>query len=403
MYKLLAKLAWKNSFLRLSRTFLLIMMISVSMSMMLSIQALYDGMAENMLDKNRRSYSGDVSIFAKGYLIDKEIKDIISDADTMTKDLKGNPAVTSVIGRVNVQGLLSTARKSSFITLVGIDLEDEKQFGQFEQFLKSGELSVEKNSAIIGLELAKKLKVKIGSKVVFSTQDIHGEIISVAYKIKAIVQTTNIALDAKGMFVDKTRLQKLLGLQSNQVSQISVMLSDEKVTKEIQNRYREYDVKSFMELQPMMQQMQDIMYIFNSITFMIVMSVVFVGIFGVMYVSILDRIREFGIMMSVGYHYKYVRLQVILEAVIVGFLGYVVGAVLGYGMLLYLQYYGLDFTSFSDALEMWGYESVIYGTIKVSYFTTTFVAIVLASLLSVVIPLRKLKKLSLVDIIKVEK
>ncbi|WP_304545614.1 ABC transporter permease [Sulfurimonas microaerophilic] len=403
MYKLLAKLAWKNSFLRLSRTFLLIMMISVSMSMMLSIQALYDGMAENMLDKNRRSYSGDVSIFAKGYLIDKEIKDIISDADMMTKNLKENPGVTSVIGRVNVQGLLSTARKSSFITLVGFDLEDEKQFGQFDQFLKSGELSVEKNSAIIGLELAKKLKVKIGSKVVFSAQDVHGEIISVAYKIKAIVQTTNIALDAKGMFVDKTRLQKLLGLQSNQVSQISVMLSDEKVTKEIQNRYREYDVKSFMELQPMMQQMQDIMYIFNSITFMIVMSVVFVGIFGVMYVSILDRIREFGIMMSVGYHYKYVRLQVILEAVIVGFLGYVVGAVLGYGMLLYLQYYGLDFTSFSDALEMWGYESVIYGTIKGSYFTTTFVAIVLASLLSVVIPLRKLKKLSLVDIIKVEK
>ncbi|MEJ2373637.1 MAG: FtsX-like permease family protein, partial [Sulfurimonas sp.] len=164
-----------------------------------------------------------------------------------------------------------------------------------------------------------------------------------------------------------------------------------------------YDVKSFIQLLPMMQQMQDLMKLFNSITFIIVMSVVFVGIFGVMYVSVLDRIREFGIMLSVGYYYKYIRLQIICEAVIVGFFGYVVGAIAGFFLLLYLQNVGLDFSTFSDALEMWGYESIIYGTIKLRYFTSTFVAIMTASILSIVIPLRKIKKLNPVDIIKVEK
>lgn len=153
----------------------------------------------------------------------------------------------------------------------------------------------------------------------------------------------------------------------------------------------------------MMQQMQDMMFIFNSITFVIVMAVVFVGIFGVMYVSVLDRIREFGIMLSVGYHYRYIRWQIILEALLVGLLGYMLGGVIGYGLLLYLQNVGLDFSAFSDALEMWGYESMIYGVIHLHYFTSTFVAIIIASLLSVVIPLGKIKKMDPVDVIKVEK
>ena len=402
MFKLVFKLAWKNSFSRLSRTLLVIGMIAVSMSMMLSIEGLYDGMTENMLDKNKRSYSGDVSIFAKNYLIDKEIKQNIHDRQLL-HELQKLSGVEKITTRLTAEGLLSTARKSSFISLVGIDLEKEKTFGNFGEFLKEGSLSVEKNRAIIGIELAKDLKVKIGSKVVFSTQDTKGEIVSVAYKISGIVQTTNIGFDSRAIFVDKKNIQKVLGLQSDQVTQIMLMVSDKKVIMELQQKYKNYDVKNFIQLLPMMQQMQDLMKLFNSITFFIVMSVVFVGIFGVMYVSVLDRIREFGIMLSVGYYYKYIRLQIICEAVIVGFFGYVVGAIAGFFLLLYLQNVGLDFSTFSDALEMWGYESIIYGTIKLRYFTSTFVAIMMASILSIVIPLRKIKKLNPVDIIKVEK
>ena len=77
MYKLILKMAWKNSFLRPARTVLVITMIAVSMSMMLAIQGLYDGMVKNMIDKNKRSGSGDVSIYAKDYRVEKDIKYII--------------------------------------------------------------------------------------------------------------------------------------------------------------------------------------------------------------------------------------------------------------------------------------------------------------------------------------
>ncbi len=403
MFKLILKMAWKNSFLRLSRTLLVVVMIAVSMSMMLGIQGLYDGIAFNMLDKNKRSGSGDIGVYAKEYRVDKDLKHRIQNALEIKTQIAKMQNVDAVVMRIKAEGLASTARKSSFASIVGINLAEEEGFGKFSEFLKSGEIDLKKRGALIGIELAKTLKVHIGSKVIFSTQDSSGEINSIALKIRAIIQTTNIALDTSAIFVDMKKLHKFLGIDAKEATQISIMSEDKNLQKQLTLKYPNLEVKTFFQLQPMMKQMQDMMIIFNSITFFIVMSVVFVGIFGVMYVSILDRIREFGIVLSIGMHYKYIRLQIVLESVIVGLLGYVGGAILGTMLLLYMKNYGLDLSAFSDALEMWGYESTIYGTIKISYFTNTFVAIITASLLSVWIPLRKIKKLNPIEVIKADK
>ncbi|MCD6433815.1 MAG: ABC transporter permease [Sulfurimonas sp.] len=403
MFKLILKMAWKNSFLRLSRTLLVVLMISVSMSMMLGIAGLYDGMTLNMIDKTKRSESGDLSIYAKDYRVQKDIKYRIENAWSIKKELEKRDGVEAVVLRIKADGLVSTARKSSFASIIGIDLDDEERFGRFSEFLKKGEIDLSKRGAIIGIELAKTLKVRIGSKLVFSTQDISGEINSMALKVKGIVHTTNIGLDTGAVFIDKQKLHRFLGTKPDEAIQIAIKSEDKKLLEILKAKYPALEVKNFLELQPMLKQMQDMMLIFNGVSFAIVMGVVFIGILGVMYVSILDRIREFGIMLGVGMHYKYIRLQIILESLFVGLTGYISGAVLGVVLLIYLRDYGLDFSAFSDALAMWGYESTIKGTIKISYFTNTFVAIMSASMLSVIIPLRKIKKLNPIDVIKAEK
>jgi ABC-type lipoprotein release transport system permease subunit len=403
MYKLILKMAWKNSFLRPARTLLVITMIAVSMSMMLAIQGLYDGMVKNMIDKNKRSGSGDISIYAKDYRAQKDIKYRIKDAKKIKEDIQKLDGVKSVVLRIRAEGLASTARKSSFSSVHGIDLKEEEHFGAFSEFLKEGEINFEKRGIAIGIELAKTLKVRIGSKLIFSTQESSGEINSIALKVKGIVQTTNISLDSNAIFVDIKTLHKFLGTDAADATQIAIMSEEINLAKLLKAKYSNLEVKSFLELQPMIKQMQEMMVIFNSITFFIVMSVVFIGIFGVVYVSILDRIREFGIVLGIGMQYKYIRAQIFLESIIVGLLGYISGALLGAILLIYLRDYGLDLSAFSDALEMWGYEAVITGTIKLSYFTTTFAAIITASCLSVLIPLRKIKKLNPIEVIKAEK
>jgi len=221
-------------------------------------------------------------------------------------------------------------------------------------------------------------------------------------RVRGIVQTNNVSLDASALYINRGKLQNFLGVSEKTVTQIAIRTDSAKLQKELTKEYSNLDVKSFLQLYPMMKQMEDITDIFNSITFFIVMTVVFIGIMGVMYVSILDRIREFGIMRSIGMAYGLIRLQIFLEAIFIGVLGYVLGALFGYAILCYLQMYGVDLSEFADGLESFGYSSTMYATIKISYFTTTFFAIMGASLLSVLLPLKKIKNMNTIEVTKAD-
>ena len=83
-------------------------------------------------------------------------------------------------------------------------------------------MNLSKRSAVIGVELAKTLKLRIGSKVVFTTQNSSGEINSISLKIKGIVQTTNILMDSNAIFVDIKNLYKFLSIDETQATQISI-------------------------------------------------------------------------------------------------------------------------------------------------------------------------------------
>ena len=193
-----------------------------------------------------------------------------------------------------------------------------------------------------------------------------------------------------------------MAVPKGSASQIAIRSDAKSLKASLEKEYPSLDVKSFLELYPMIKQMQEMMRIFNSVTFIIVMLVVFIGITGVMYVSILDRIREFGIMKSIGMSYRLIRLQIYSEALFIGMFGYILGALFGYLILYYLENYGLDLSAFAEGMESFGMSSIIYATIKTSYFSTTFFAIITASLLSVWFPLKKIKKMNSIEVTKVD-
>ena len=401
MYRLLLKLSFKNAFARLSRTLLVIVMIAVSMSMMLSIEGLYDGMTNAMAERVKRSDCGEVSMYNKNYRASRALKDNIINAQSIAQKLEREKGVKSVVLRLKADGLSSTARKSAFSTIIGINISAEEQFGGFSAFLQKGSIDISKNGVLVGSELAKKLKLKVGDKLVFSTQNLEGEITGMALHVRGIIQTNNVVLDRAALYVDAKKLHKLLGVPMQSATQIALRLENEHLIPTLKSSYKNLDVKSLLELYPMIKQMQQIMKIFNAITFFIVMLVVFIGIMGVMYVSILERMREFGIMRSIGMSYVLLRRQIFTEALFVGISGYFAGAIMGYMALYYLKVHGLDMRAFAEGLESFGYSSILHATIEPHYFGATFLAIIAASLLSVVLPLRKIKNMSIVDATKV--
>lgn len=408
MFNINLKMAWLNVWRRKIRSLLMMLMIGVSMSVMLAIQGLYDGMTRHMIESTLRSESGEISVFAPSYRLHQNLQYRLKETHTIIKEMEESTEVAAVASRVRVMGLASTARKSTLAKIVGVDIAKENAFGRLDEFIVDGELTFGEHDegAVIGKKLAQDLNIKVGERVIFSAQDSHGELSAVSLRIKGIIQTTNMAIDNLSLFVSLEKSRVITALGKDESTELALRLKQDADTdafkSRLAKRWPDLEIYTWKELYPALEQMQVMVDIFNGISFLIVMMMVFIGILGVMFVSILERIREFGIRLAIGEPYAFLRTQVIYEALILGAGGYLLGVAAGSISLIYLQKYGLDLSSFSAGLAEFGMHSILYAAVRFHYFTTTFAAIVLAALLSAVLPLRRLKRLDPIEVIQGE-
>ena len=69
------------------------------------------------------------------------------------------------------------------------------------------------------------------------------------------------------------------------------------------------------------------------------------GIFNTLFVSVTERMREFGIMLAIGYSPREIHALVMMESLWMGFVGLVVGALVTLGPYVYLHAHGIDMSA----------------------------------------------------------
>jgi len=401
MFKSAVRMAWASLIRRRGRSFLVVLMICVSLWGLLLMQGIYDGMTEQMISNAIRSDSGQLSLFAPGYRLDPALDKLIAQTqeaeENMINFLEADTRVSTYVQRLRQNGLVATAHYSRNTEIYGVDLQHEKPHGHLQEYLYRGKYSFGKKNkgVVLGFKLAEKLQVTIGKKIILSAQNSRSEVTSIALKVTGIIKTNNMWLDENAVFIDLGKARSFLGVGQG-VSQIAIMLKDDQylaeLQQDLQQNFPQMDVLRWDEMYPALMQSRVIMYGFSLIISIIIFAIAGLGIFGVMLVSVMERIREFGIMLAIGTGFRQIRIIILLESLIMGLSGFLAGSLCGGLSLLYFKEYGLDLTMFSEAFEAFGMDAVTHAQIRSDYFITAFTAVVLATIISVYFPLKILKK-----------
>ncbi|CAK8725107.1 ABC-type transport system, involved in lipoprotein release, permease component [Candidatus Electrothrix laxa] len=397
MFSLIIKIARASLARRGLRSLLVVMMIAVSLWGLLLIEGVYEGMIEQMINNAIRSDSGHLSLFAKDYRSDPDLARQVHAVPAIKTVLEQDTRVRSFAERIKQDGLAATAHASRGAAIIGMDLEKEEQHGRLAEYLQKGEFSFGKKGKgiILGFKLADTLRVRIGSKIILSAQDMHAEVASAAFRVTGILKTNNMGLDERAVFIDLNKMRKMLIVPEG-VSQIAVIVHEQdqlaQVQADVQKRFPDLDILRWDELYPALMQSKVIMDGFNMVISGMIFCVAALGIFGVILVSVLERIREFGIMLAIGTRFSLIRNIILAESFFLGLIGFVFGSLIGGANLYYFKIYGLDLSAFSDAFDEFGMDAITYAVIRPSYFFTAFAAVLLATFFSVLIPLRVLKK-----------
>lgn len=392
------KMAILHLLRRKGRSLLISLMIAISLIGLLLMEGMYEGMMKQLTLNSIKTGSGTLVIENKELRADPNIKYNIKEPNKITSILDNESLINSYVLRITEKGLISTAGFSQAVTINGVDLEKEAKHSQFQNYITKGEYSFKERDrgAIIGYRLAKKLKVDIGKKVIITMQDVNNEVVSVALKVSAIIKTNNIDIDSNGLLMDINLLRTLTALEG--VTQISILLpnanNDFIVKQSLEKKIINSDIAiySYKELYPTLHESEAFMETFSQVSSGFIFIVASLGIFGVVLVSVLERIREFGIMMAIGTQFKDIVKLIIYESLIITMSGYIIGALIGACLLWYFNLYGLNLSGFSDAFSIFGMDSNIKANIRQEYFTQSFISVFVATIAAVIIPIRTLKK-----------
>jgi len=161
------------------------------------------------------------------------------------------------------------------------------------------------------------------------------------------------------------------------------------------------EVMGWDELMPELVQfivMDDVSaYIFDAILFMVVAF----GILNTIQMSVFERTREFGVMLSIGTSPGQVVSMVLIESFFIALLGTVLGLLSGYGVSLYFQYNPIDYSSFSEEIAVWGISTTMFpaDATALNLGMTALITMALAMLFSI-FPARRASKLNPIEAIR---
>ena len=388
---LFAKMAGRNIVRNLRRTLITLAAITFGLASIILFFGFSDGFHAQWVENSVKIYGGHLQIMGKGYNDDRQLNKSIKDVDLINDMVSGLPAVTDFTTRIDIHGLASTAESSRGVVVRGIDLEPEKRITSLDQRIIEGEYLEKESSGgiMVGYRLAQRLNARIGDKIVLMVQAADGSLGAELYRLRGIFKIGAAELDTMLAIITLKDAQTLTAL-GNRVTQVVLTLDHPESVFPLQKQLtsklglRGYEVISWQDFLPLAKEMIDLSSVFMYVVLVIVLIVVSLGILNTMLMSIMERTREFGIMMALGTKPRQIIRLVMLESAMLGSIGVMLGIGVGIGLNRLISINGFDLSEWSGAMELVAslhpviYPSTSAGNVVLAMATTFLTTLVVS-------------------------
>ena len=105
--------------------------------------------------------------------------------------------------------------------------------------------------------------------------------------------------------------------------------------------------------------------------------------------AVLERQREFGVLMAIGMNRPRVFMMIVYETVILTMAGIPIGMLLTYASVDYLAIHGIDMSVFASGLSQFGVGNIIYPVLDAAMLLPVTVLTAITAVLSSIYPAMK--------------
>jgi len=226
------------------------------------------------------------------------------------------------------QAIITSEYGNAGIVLKGIETKLEPSVSKLKEYTKQGSFEISDNGILLGKELAKKLGVVIGDEITLFTS-YKPQIL----KVKGIFECGMYEYDDNFAFISLKKAQKILGLE-NAVSSIEVKLSDVYQASKIAEKINHtlgypYWVRTWQEMN---KNLFSALKLEKTVMFIILSLIILVAGFNIasnLIMRVMQKTKEIGILRAMGASSLSIQAIFLLEGVIMGIVGTIIGSLGG--------------------------------------------------------------------------
>lgn len=400
-------LAWRNVWRNKARSLVIMASIALGLYAGLSVLALYQGMLQSRIRTLIDEETGHIQIHHPRFTEELEAAHYIENPEKVKQVLARLPEVSQINARVVTAGMLSTARGTAGVQVIGCDTLTEFSFSALGRKTEGGARfrSGKRNQAIIGRKLADKMKLRPGSRFVLMFNDSASSLISGAFRVTAIYRSANSALDERLVYVQAGELAGLLAMPG-QIHEIGLKLHrDEDVEAQARNLKRLFPglkTETWKEISPETDFLAKTADTYAYVVVIIIMIALAFGILNTMLMAIMERTREIGMIAALGCSRGRIFGLVLCETVFLTAAGVPAGIFLAWITCAYFSQTGLDLSGMGEEMMSgYGFRTVIYPEFPLKKLVPVLSVVSITALISGFLPAWKAAGMKPADTLKI--
>ncbi len=364
--KLFLTLAWRNIWRNKKRSLILMSSVVLAVFVAVLFTSMQNGQGEYLVNLTVSMYTGHLQVHKKGYWEDRTLEYSMISMKSMESVFEQNKDVKAIAPRLETFALLANLHTTKYASLIGIDPQKEYSFTQLQNRLVRGRYLSDTSTGLMLAEgLAKNLGVDVGDSIVVYSQGWQGVTVAALVPVEGIIQYPIPEPNNTMAYLALSYAQDLFNC-NGRLTSIAVLLNGRedrlpKFATRIQNHYgEEYEVMTWYEMMPELVQAIQSNDAGTVMLLFILYLVIGFGIFGTVMMMTLERIHEFGVLLSLGFERWRMMIVCFLEAVMLSFTACAVGIILSVPVVFYLTAHPIQFTGdYAQAMLAYGYEPIL--------------------------------------------
>lgn len=360
-------MAWRNVWRNWRRTVIAVIAIALGLAFILTFDGMLGGMDEALYGKQVKLLGGHVQVHAPGYREKMNRSPLLplSDPDALAQAAQAQPEAVAVARRIKTGGMVSSREATMPVAIIGIQPEQETPAVSMvaEKVVEGRYLQGDDEDVLlVGDALAKRLEVGVGDRVTLVGRATHEQMRRRTMTIVGIYDLDIKDIEEAQVFVSLLEAQTLFDLR-DQATEIGVYLEEmgqeAAVVERLQPALPGYEVDAWDTLDPTTKELMAIEHQVMGVFGLVILSIAGIGILNLMLMAVFERTREIGVLGAMGLKRWETMVLFLLEGVLIGLLGALIGCLLGGAIAAYFGRVGIDLmslygTDISDVSEFMG-------------------------------------------------